>query len=74
EYYQVLREADTDRLILSGRNIAIGNAYCDVSMFKTKGLDVAEFIYFDSALSMQEVNTVYLNSRQRMAERAINLQ
>ncbi|UTW91216.1 hypothetical protein [Klebsiella pneumoniae] len=74
EYYQVLREADTDRLILSGRNIAIGNAYCDVSMFKTKGLDVAEFIYFDSALSMQDVNTVYLNSRQRMAERAINLQ
>lgn len=74
EYYQVLREADIERLILSGRNIAIGNAYCDVSIFKTKGLDVAEFIYFDSALSMQDVNTVYLNSRQRMAERAINLQ
>ena len=73
EHYQELREADSDKLILSGRNIAVGNAYCDVPMFKTKGLDIAEFIYFDSALSQQDVKNVYLNSRQRMAERSINL-
>ncbi|HFQ6966653.1 TPA: hypothetical protein ACHSNJ_000968 [Klebsiella pneumoniae] len=73
EDYQRLREADTDRLILSGRNIAVGNAYCDIPMFKTKGLDIAEFIYFDSALAQQDLTQVYLNSRQRMAERSINL-
>lgn len=72
--YQKLREADTDRLILSGRNFAVGNAYCDIPMFKTKGLDIAECIYFDHALSSQEIKSVYLNSRQRMAERSINLQ
>lgn len=72
--YQKLREADTDRLILSGRNFAVGNAYCDIAMFKTKSLDVAECIYFDHALSSQEIKSVYLNSRQRMAERSINLQ
>ena len=73
EDYQRLREADTDRLILSGRNIAVGNAYCDIPMFKTKGLEIAEFIYFDSALTQQDLAQVYLNSRQRMAERSINL-
>ena len=72
--YQKLREADTDRLILSGRNFAVGNAYCNIAMFKTMGLDVAECIYFDHALSSQEIKSVYLNSRQRMAERSINLQ
>ena len=72
--YQKLREADTDRLILSGRNFAVGNAYCDIPMFKTMGLDIAECIYFDHALSSQEIKSVYLNSRQRMAERSINLQ
>ncbi len=72
--YQKLREADTDRLILSGRNFAVGNAYCNIPMFKTKGLDIAECIYFDHALSSQEIKSVYLNSRQRMAERSINLQ
>ncbi|MEH9051416.1 hypothetical protein ACL65W_25980, partial [Klebsiella pneumoniae] len=65
---------DTDRLILSGRNFAVGNAYCNIPMFKTKGLDIAECIYFDHALSSQEIKSVYLNSRQRMAERSINLQ
>lgn len=74
ENYQMLREADSDKLILSGRNIAVGNGYCDVSAFKTKGLDIAEFIYFNRALSSQEVKSVYLNSRQRMSERALNLQ
>lgn len=74
ENYQMLREADSDRLILSGRNIAIGNGWCDNSMFKTKNLDIAEFIYFDHALSSQEVKNVYLNSRQRMSERSLNLQ
>ncbi|MEK6490057.1 hypothetical protein WNJ68_20620 [Klebsiella grimontii] len=71
--FRELREADADRLILSGRNVAIGNAYCDISMFKSAGLDVAEFIYFDKALSAEELKNVYENSRQRMAERAINL-
>ncbi|MBA7848892.1 hypothetical protein HV205_31460 [Klebsiella sp. RHBSTW-00465] len=72
--YQMLREADGDRLILSGRDIAIGNGWCDNAMFKTRNLDIAEFIYFDQALSAQQVKNVYLNSRQRMAERALNLQ
>ncbi|MDG1643009.1 hypothetical protein [Klebsiella huaxiensis] len=72
--YQILREADDDRLILSGRNIAIGNGWCDNAMFKTKNLDIAEFIYFDQALSAQHIKDVYLNSRQRMSERALNLQ
>ncbi|ENZ7981876.1 hypothetical protein ACHADD_000872 [Klebsiella pneumoniae] len=71
--YQKLREADSDRLILSGRTFAIGNAYCDVPMFKTKGLDIAECIYFDSALSQQDIQHVYQNSRQRMTERRISL-
>lgn len=74
EEYQMLREADADRLILSGRNIAIGNGWCDNAMFKTKNLDIAEFIYFDHSLSAQQVQAVYHNSRQRMAERALNLQ
>ncbi|EPC9411502.1 hypothetical protein ACR3SC_000597 [Klebsiella variicola] len=74
EEYQLLREADADRLILSGRNIAIGNGWCDNAMFKTKNLDIAEFIYFDHSLSAQQVQAVYHNSRQRMAERALNLQ
>ena len=72
--YQKLREADTDSLILSGRNFALGNAYCDIAMFKTRGLDVAECIYFDAALSATDIQRVYQNSRQRMAERSINLQ
>jgi hypothetical protein len=72
-YFQELREADTDRLILSGRNVAVGNAYCDVAAFKTKGLDIAEFIYFDHALSAEDVRNVYINSRIRMAERSIDL-
>lgn len=74
EEYQMLREADADRLMLSGRNIAIGNGWCDNAMFKTKNLDIAEFIYFDHSLSAQQVQAVYHNSRQRMAERALNLQ
>nr|CAK6596883.1 tail fiber protein [Klebsiella phage vB_Kpn_K21lambda1] len=74
EEYQMLREADADRLILSGRNIAIGNGWCDNAMFKTKNLDIAEFIYFDRPLSAQQVQAVYRNSRQRMAERSLNLQ
>ena len=72
-YFQELREADMDRLILSGRNVAVGNAYCDVAAFKTKGLDIAEFIYFDHALSAEDVRNVYVNSRIRMAERSIDL-
>lgn len=72
--YNRLREADSNRVALSGRNIAVGNGYCDSSMFKTKQLDIAEFIYFDSALTIDQVKAVYLNSRQRMAERSLNLQ
>ncbi|VUT16630.1 hypothetical protein SB6421_01547 [Klebsiella huaxiensis] len=72
--YQMLREADDDRLILSGRDIAIGNGWCDNAIFKTRNLDIAEFIYYDRALSAAELNSAYENSRQRMAERALNLQ
>lgn len=72
--WQELREADSNRLILSGRNVAVGNAYCDVAKFKTKGLEIAEFIYFDHALTASEVENVYNNSQVRMAERAIDLQ
>lgn len=72
--YNRLREADSNRIALSGRNIAVGNGYCDSAMFKTKQLDIAEFIYFDSALTIDQVKAVYLNSRQRMAERSLNLQ
>lgn len=72
--YNRLREADSNRVALSGRNIAVGNGYCDSAMFKTKQLDIAEFIYFDSALTIDQVKAVYLNSRQRMAERSLNLQ
>lgn len=72
--YNMLREADSNRVNLSGRNIAVGNGYCDSAIFKTKQLDIAEFIYFDSALTIDQVKAVYLNSRQRMAERSLNLQ
>lgn len=72
--YNRLREADSNRINLSGRNIAIGNGYCDSPIFKTKALDIAEFIYFNSALTTDQVKTVYSNSRQRMAERSLNLQ
>lgn len=72
--YNRLREADSDRIALSGRNIAVGNGYCDSAMFKTKQLDIAEFIYFNSALTIDQIKNVYLNSRQRMAERSLNLQ
>lgn len=71
--YNMLREADSDRVKLSGRNIAVGNGYCDSATFKTKQLDIAEFIYFSSALTIDQIRTVYFNSRQRMAERSLNL-
>ncbi|CAM3445295.1 LamG domain-containing protein [Klebsiella variicola] len=72
--YNMLREADSNRVNLSGRNIAVGNGYCDSAIFKTKQLDIAEFIYFNSALTIDQIRTVYFNSRQRMAERSLNLQ
>lgn len=72
-YWQELREADSDKVSLSDRNIAVGNAYCDVASFKTKNLEIAEFIYFDRALLENEVNSVYNNSKVRMSERSINL-
>ncbi|MEA4652275.1 hypothetical protein VBQ74_04395 [Klebsiella pneumoniae] len=72
--YNRLREADQNRVNLSGRNISIGNGYCDSAIFKTKQLDIAEFIYFNSALTVEQIKNVYLNSRQRMAERSLNLQ
>lgn len=71
--WQELREPDSDRISLSGRNIAVGNGYCDVAAFKTKGLEIAEFIYFDRALMENEVTNVYNNSKIRMTERSINL-
>lgn len=52
--------------------IAIGNAYFNTYSAQTD-VNVAEFIYFASALSVAQLDAVYARSRTRMENRGITL-
>jgi len=58
----------------STRNVALGNAYyVDGSDTFRAGMDVAEFIVFDRALTASELALVYQRSKGRMAARGIEV-
>lgn len=57
---------------LSGRTVAVGNAYYIDGSFYT-AFDVAEFIVFDKALSMDEMKAVYERSVVRLGALGIEV-
>lgn len=58
---------------ISSKNIELGMSYNFSASYSTAPVEIAEFIYFEEALSVNEINSVIGRTAIRMAEKGITL-
>ncbi|RLM12565.1 hypothetical protein BIY27_11415 [Gibbsiella quercinecans] len=68
-----IREPDNKTRAMAENNLAIGNAYSNSANYKANPLHIAEAIFFDRALSVDEISLLYARRKQAMALRGIKV-
>jgi hypothetical protein len=65
-------DAKTGAKTVSANKVALGDGYWDANGFRT-AIDAAEFMVWNTPLSLAEMQAVYARSKQRMAARGITI-